>query len=236
MILEICPHLNDSMVLFYDCCGGGTSQTNALDFLHPISCSEGNIFLPGKRAMPCWEGGRGWSTSSSILRDSNARHPGPSPRNWWALITRKEIPWYPRSPKDSQQQFHFYPFRVATLISAMHSTWSYTEGNKPGGKEWVRIRAAWLINYSDNKSRKKVCLDSLSCRLLLWQLGRDICSAQPRAVGVDDHTFLMSIWKLFPSRKISLAAAPSEGFGTKRWNSSEVGSVMLRALRCWSRR
>lgn len=93
-----------------------------------------------------------------------------------------------------------------------------------------------MVNYSDNKSRKKVCLDSLSCRLLLWQLGRDICSAQPCAVAVDDHTFLMSILKHFLSRGISLASAPSESFGTQRLSSSEVGPVRLRAVRCWSRR
>lgn len=83
-----------------------------------------------------------------------------------------------------------------------------------------------IVNYSDNKPRK-VCLDSLSCRLLLWQLGRDICSAQPCAVGVDDHTFLMSILKHFLSRKTSLASAPSESFGTKGVSSSEVGPVRL---------
>lgn len=55
-------------------------------------------------------------------------------------------------------------------------------------------------------------------------------------VAVDDHTFLMSILKHFLSREISRAPAPSESFGAQRLNSSEVGPVRLRAVRCWSRR
>lgn len=70
-----------------------------------------------------------------------------------------------------------------------------------------------------------MCLDSLSCRLLLWQLGRDICSAQPCAVGVDDHTFLTSILKHFLSRKISqvqppLRALVPRGWAAQRWGQS----------------
>lgn len=103
-------------------------------------------------------------------------------------------PLIPQVTKGFPAAILFLLIDGANLISTMHRT------------ELQRGKRAWegglsedpccMVNYPDNKSRKKVCLDSLSCRLLLWQLGRDICSAQPCAVGVDDHTFLMSILKL----------------------------------------
>lgn len=72
---------------------------------------------------------------------------------------------------------------------------SFTERNKLGGKHWVRICAAWLITQIINPGRRCAWTPChAGCCSGSW--GRDICSAQPRAVGVDDHTFLISILNL----------------------------------------
>lgn len=107
--------------------------------------------------------------------------------------------------------------------SYQHRAWHIKlRRGKQAWEEQLRQEKCCTVNYSVNKSRKKVGQDSLPYKLVFWQLGKDICSAQASAVCLYDHTFLMSILKHFLSRtNLTSRQSPLAALGTERLNSSE---------------
>lgn len=194
----------------------------------PVHLTSFTLFLVKKGIFSCWEkelchSGREAEDSPSLpppsgtaMPDIQGLHLGTEHSSAGPGRRSLDIPGH-----QSTSSSNFISAPSGQQSYQHHAQHMKLYRGKQAWEEGLSQDSCCIVNYSDNKSRKKVCLDPLSCRLLSWQLGRDICSAQPCAVGVDDHTFLMSILKLFLSRKISLALAPSESFGTKRLNSSE---------------